>query len=232
MFTARRMGITSPLQPYPSLALGVFPVSPMEMATAYATLANGGFRVTPYTVSEIRDAREGSVRRNQARTERAVSPQIAFQMTDLLTSVLAPNGTGYPVHGYLHGQAAAKTGTTNTDAWMVGFTPNTVCAVWVGYDDNRPLSTAEAHLAAPIWAKFMGTAQLRNKSEWFTPPRGLIARAIDPASGLLATDTCGTTETDYFISGTEPVQPCPLHPATKHEPRKHNWLFGWLSKWL
>jgi len=231
---AHDMGLTSNLSPYPSLALGVFPTSPLEMATAYATLANGGYRVTPYTVSEVRAAEKGKVYQTEPTHTRVVSPQVAYQMTDLLTSVLQPHGTGYAVHQYLHNIAAAKTGTTDTDVWMVGYTPNIVCAVWVGYDNNRPLGNADAHLAGPIWAKFMGTAQAHSPTSWYSAPAGLVKRTIDPLTAQLATDTCGATQTDYYAEGTEPTQFCALHPATQapKPPRLKRGLLPWLRKWL
>ncbi|MCL6548945.1 MAG: PBP1A family penicillin-binding protein [Alicyclobacillus sp.] len=229
---AHRMGIQSNLLPYPSLALGVFPVSPLEMAAAYAVLANGGYRVEPHTVSEVRVAGQGRVVEVRPARERVLAPQIAFQMSDLLTSVLQPHGTGYPVRAYLHAPAAAKTGTTDTDGWMVGYTPSVVCAVWVGYDDNRPISPAEAHLAPVIWAKFMGTAQQRLPAGWYAPPAGLVQRAIDPLSGDLATPACGVQEVDYFAAGTEPRLPCPLHaPAADAAAAKRS-LLDRIRRWL
>lgn len=231
--TAQDMGIHTQLLPYPSLALGVFPTSPIEMATAYATLANGGYRVTPYAVESLRGPKVDGAITTTPEKNQVISPQLAFQMTDLLTSVLQPNGTGYAVHGYLHGMAAAKTGTTDTDGWMVGYTPNVVCAVWVGYDDNRPLTLNEAHLASPIWAKFMGLAQQRLPAEWFTPPSGLVLRTVDPVTAQLATDTCKDTESDYFVKGTEPTEFCRLHPASRPptvlQPKS---FLHWLRTWL
>lgn len=230
---AHDMGIQSTLSPYPSLALGVFPTSPLQMATAYATLANGGYRVTPYTVTEVQAPALGKVYQTEASRVPVISPQVAYQVTDLLTSVLQPHGTGYAVHQYLHSMAAAKTGTTDTDVWMVGYTPNLVTAVWVGYDNNRPLSSVEGHLAGPIWAKFMGTAQAHLPAAWYTPPAGLVKRTIDPLSGQLATDTCGTTQTDYYTPGTEPTTSCTLHPAS-HLPStpEHRGFLPWLRRWL
>ncbi|MCF8565640.1 PBP1A family penicillin-binding protein [Alicyclobacillus tolerans] len=230
--TARQLGISSPLSPYPSLALGVFPVSPLEMATAYATLANGGHRISPFSVQEVRASRQGEVMQTTPTSKEALSPQVAFIMSDLLTSVLKVHGTAYGVKDYLHGPASGKTGTTDSDEWMVGYTPNVVCAVWVGYDDNRPLTNAEAHLAAPIWAKFMGTAQQRDPAEWFKAPEGVVRRVIDPVTAKLATDTCSTTEADYFLAGTEPTDPCPLHPASKRQTLGKSGFFKWLSKWF
>ncbi|WAH36901.1 transglycosylase domain-containing protein [Alicyclobacillus dauci] len=225
-----RMGISSTLKPYPSLALGVFPVTPLEMATAYATLANGGYKVSPYTVKEL-DSPGNSVQVHPEK-EHVVSPQIAYQMTDLLTSVMERNGTGYSVRNYLHNVAAAKTGTTDTDAWMVGYTPNLVCAVWVGYDTNKPLTVAESHLAAPIWAKFMGTAQSHMPYDGFRPVPGLTRVTLDPLTGKVATPLCRTTEVDYFIPGTEPAEPCPVHSPPKPDQPKGptNKLFEWFKK--
>ncbi|CAM3764158.1 transglycosylase domain-containing protein [Alicyclobacillus pomorum] len=230
--TAHRMGIDSQMKPYPSLALGVFPTSPLQVATAYATLANGGYRVTPFTVSEVRDDKTGDVWVSHPKADKALSRQVAFQMTDLLTSVFEPHGTGYSARQYLHGVAAAKTGTTKSDVWMVGYTPKLVCAVWVGYDDNRPLTLTESHLAAPIWAKFMGTAQQRLPSDWFKPPGGLVRKVIDPVTAGLATDKCSVTEADYFARGTEPEQPCPLHATPEDSAHKRPWYKSWLPHWF
>jgi 1A family penicillin-binding protein len=229
---ARKMGVQSPLKPYPSLALGVFPTSPLQMATAYAVLANGGYRVTPHTVREVRDARTGLIRQTQVNASRVLSPQVAFQMTDLLRSVFEPHGTGFGVRNYLHSPAAAKTGTTNTDAWMVGYTPKLVCAVWVGYDDNRRLTVRESHLAAPIWAKFMGTAAQRLPSDWYKPPAGLVWKAVDPATGQAATDSCPAKEVDYFIPGTEPASDCSLHPSSHALAEQHAWYQSLLPHWF
>jgi 1A family penicillin-binding protein len=228
--TARKLGITSPLRPYPSLALGVFPVSPMQMAAAYASLANGGQKVEPYTIERLESPDHGNVSGAPAPPVRVLAPELAFQVTDLLTSVLGDRGTGYPAHTYLRGPAAAKTGTTDTDAWMVGYTPNLVCAVWVGYDDNRKLSTAESHLAAPIWGKFMGAAQQHLPSGWFTPPPGLVKRTIDPLTGQLATGACVSKETDYFLPGTAPSDSCSLHPAVERTDAGTPWYRRWLPK--
>lgn len=230
--TAHKMGIHSDLAPYPSLALGVFPTSPLEMASAYAVLANGGFQIHPHAVSAVRDARLDKVLTAKVEKTQVVSPQVAFQMSDLLTSVIeSPNGTAHQAAGYLHGRASAKTGTTKSDAWIVGYTPNLVTAVWVGYDDNRPLSSVESHLAAPIWAKFMGTAQEHIPAQWYSPPAGLVKVSIDPATAKLATDTCATTEADYFVKGTQPTEECPLHPATK-KPAQQSWYERFVPKWF
>ena len=231
---AHRMGVHSPLQPYPSLALGVFPTSPLQMATAYATLANGGYQIAPYTVVQFRDAKTRQVYQTDPLHKPTISPQVAFQMTDLLTSVMGNHGTAHSVQNYLRHPVAAKTGTTDTDAWMVGYTPNLVAAVWIGYDNNRKLSLSEAHLAAPVWAKFMGMAEVHAPSAWFSPPPGVIARTIDPLTGALATSACAVTERDYFQPGTEPLNTCPLHPVEHQDwqPMPRHSLWARIRHWL
>lgn len=230
---AHRMGIQEHLDPYPSLALGVFPVTPLEMAGAYAILANGGNKVTPYAVEDVQTASRDTSANPQ--TEQVISPAIAYQMTDLMRSVVEPNGTGYAVHQYLHNVVAAKTGTTDTDAWMVGYTPKLVVAVWVGYDTNRPLTVAEAHLASPIWAKLMGTAQSHMPYDWYQPTHDLKRVTLDPLTGQVATPLCRATEVDYFKPGTEPTDSCSLHsiapPAQKARPLLPK-PFAWLKKWF
>lgn len=221
--TARKMGMTTALKPFPSMALGVFPTSPLQMATAYSVLANGGRTVTPYTVQQITSPMFPEPKEPTLHSTNVVSPQVAYQMSDLLRSVTDAGGTAHHVRGYLHGPVAVKTGTTNSDAWTVGYTPKLVCAVWVGYDDNTPLTVSESHLAAPLWAKFMGTAQQRLPSDWFSVPDGLVKRTIDPATGKLATEACGDTETDYFVKGQEPSEYCPLHPVLQ-SPEKSHWF--------
>jgi penicillin-binding protein 2D len=228
--TAKAMGIRSELHPYPALALGVFPTSPLQMATAYATLANGGYQVTPYMIHEVRSVHAGKVFQTDVEKTRTVDADVAYQMTDLLTSVFDRNGTGHAVKAYLHGPAAAKTGTTDTDAWMVGYTPNLVCAVWVGYDTNRALTTTESHFAAPIWAKFMGTAQVHAPSDWYQPPDNLVRVEIDPLTAKIATDKCAVKEVDYFIKGTEPTEYCPLHPSDTMESPDTSRIFTWLKR--
>ena len=116
--------------------------------------------------------------------------------------------------------AAGKTGTTNDyrDAWFVGYTPRLVTGVWVGYDEPRTIMRGgyAAELAVPLWARFMINATREDKREWFRPPPGIVAVDVDTASGRLATDDCrrapnATVRTEYFASGTEPIDLCPLH---------------------
>lgn len=223
METARQLGIESPLQPYPSLALGTFPVSPLEMVRAYAALANGGHKVTLHSISSIEDAYHYTIYENQPTSEQVADERLTFILTDLMKSVFEPGGTAARVAAMLDRPAAAKTGTTDTDAWMIGYTPDLVTAVWVGYDKDRLLSQSDARVAAPIWAAFMQKALQGHPKNDFTVPNGLFKVAIDPASGQLATANCPTRHEEYFVAGTEPTEECSLHPASFSGKMKKKW---------
>ncbi|HEX7055578.1 MAG TPA: PBP1A family penicillin-binding protein, partial [Bacilli bacterium] len=134
---ARKLGITSPLKPLPSLALGAFPVSPFEMASAFAVIANQGLFVKPQAIQKIVDGKGHVLYEAKKRQERVVDAAHAYVLTNLLESVFAPGGTGARVSSMLNRPVAGKTGTTDTDAWMVGFTPELVTAVWVGHDQGK-----------------------------------------------------------------------------------------------
>lgn len=212
--TAKALGIQSEMQPYPSLALGTFPASPMEMVKAYAALANGGYKVEPHAVARIEDAYEQKLIEFETDREAILDPGAAFILTDLMRSVYTdPHGTGYRVHDRFNRPVAGKTGTTDTDAWMIGYTPDLVTAVWVGYDKDRLLSPVESHVPAPIWADFMQAAHAKLPVQDFQPPGNVVEAYIDPNTGLLATENCPTKRREYFLAGTEPTDWCNEHPS-------------------
>ena len=165
--TAQKLGIRSDLKPYLSLALGTFEVSPYEMASAYATLANGGVHCAPFAIDRIVDAGGKTVVRNDPQCARVLDEKIAAQADAILQGVVT-RGTGRR-NGQIGRPAAAKTGTTDDykDAWYTGFTPNFATAVWMGYpkDRTRPLYNIHGYpevfggsLPAMIWSKFMRVA--------------------------------------------------------------------------
>jgi 1A family penicillin-binding protein len=217
--TAKALGIDSPMKPYPSLALGVFPASPLEMVKAYAALANGGYKIEPYAIKSIENTFAGEVKTFEPQKEQVIDPGSAFILTDMMKSVLTdPHGTGYRVHETFNRPVAGKTGTTDTDAWMIGYTPQLLTAVWVGYDKDRLLSATESHLAAPIWADFMKAAHEGLPEKDFPVPSNVIESYIDPATGQMATENCPVKRREYFLVGTEPTDWCEEHPSRKTHP--------------
>ena len=185
---AHKLGITSELKPYLSLALGTFEVSPYEMASAYATLANGGVHCKPFAIDRILDAGGKSVLRNDPDCTQALDAKIAAQANAILQGVVS-RGTGR-ANGKIGRPAAAKTGTTDDykDAWYTGFTPQFSTAVWIGYpkDRTRPLYNIHGlpkvfggSLPAMIWSRYMRAAHAGLPIARFPAPPG-ITKAVVP----------------------------------------------------
>jgi 1A family penicillin-binding protein len=208
---ARRLGVTSPLGAVPSLALGTFPVSPFEMAAVYAVFAGGGVRVEPAAVLRIEDRKGNVLYEASPRREQILSPALAYVVTDLLTSVFDPGGTAHRIRHMLHRPVAGKSGTTASDAWFVGYTPDLVAAVWVGHDRGRSVTSTEAHRAAPIFAAFLESALEGVPPRPFPMPEGVVRANVDPRTGMLAAPDCPEKNLETFLAGTEPVEHCPLH---------------------
>ncbi len=218
---AQRFGLSADMHPYPSLALGVFPESAYDLARAYAIFANGGFLVQPHYFTSIRDASGHAIYQPSAARLLVESPVTCCIITDMLQNVMQPGGTGYRVSHMIPGPIAAKTGTTDTDAWIVGYTHKTVCAVWVGYDRMRPIDGVQSHLAAPIFASVMKAAYAEEPQGSFVQPPGVTKMAIDPETGQRATPACPIVEQDVFATGTEPTSTCSVHPDPKSGLSQH-----------
>jgi penicillin-binding protein 1B len=206
--TAESCGLDVP-RAYPSMALGTNEATPLEMAGAYTAFANGGTALRPIPVKSIRSA-SGGLSNISATSGRAFSPQVAYLMTSLMQSVV-DQGTAARLRGYgLQSALAGKTGTSN-DGWFVGYTPNLVCAVWVGYDDNTDINMKASDTALPLWADFVKAAleigpELGGDN--FARPSGIVEVEIDPTTGLRATPECAAQRTEIFIAGTEPIAEC------------------------
>ncbi len=204
--TARRMGITSPLEPVLSLALGTNEVTPLEMASAYGTLATLGIHADPFGVVKVVD-RDGRVLEERTpRRQLALSADVAYVLTDLLKGVIL-RGTGTAAN--IGRPAAGKTGTTDDyrNAWFIGYTPRLVAAVWVGNDDNTPMRrVVGGTVPARIWAAFMRAALADLPPEDWTPPEGVVVATVCGTSGRLATSQCPDPRREVFVRGTEPTE--------------------------
>jgi len=213
---ARRNGITSPLSPVPSIALGAEGVTPVELVAAYAPFANGGMRVKPRLVTRV-EAPDGTLLWS-AEVQHAVvamDPQDAFEMTQMLQGVVN-FGTGKAIRDMgITSPVAGKTGTTNSgeDVWFVGYTPTLVAGVWFGYDQPRQISfnASGGRLAAPAWAEMYQSGWHEPRGSTFVAPAGMVSAVVDPQSGEIATEWCPSHVRQWFKPGKEPQTGCHLH---------------------
>lgn len=191
---ARRCGITSPLAPVYSLALGTSGVSPLEMASAFATFATGGVRHAPFWIRRVEDPLGRVLEEHIVRGERSLDASIDYQVVNMMRGVLT-TGTGRVVRrAGFDLPAAGKTGTTDNfrDAWFTGFTPTLSVSVWVGYDrgvsmrDVNGVGITGGRGAAPIWADFMIKATSGEPAREFTVPSDIHFASVDPINGAIA----------------------------------------------
>lgn len=206
---AQKLGITSKLSPVPSLALGTSPVSPLEMASAFSVIAAGGQRTPPVAILQVTDAAGRVLYESpQTKADTVVEPAAAYVLTRLMESVFENGGTGNRVSATIKRPVAGKTGTTNTDAWLVGFTPELSTAVWVGYDQGKAISTSDGRRAAPIFAQFTEQALASVPPKIFSVPDQVVSVYINPETGKLAGNGCEEKRLEVFIQGTEPTEVC------------------------
>jgi penicillin-binding protein 1A len=215
---ARTLGLSTPVPLYPSVFLGSAEVIPAEFAAAYATLGNGGYRVTPRVISRIEDARGNVLWRAPQTAQHVLDPGVAYLATSLMEEVV-DRGTGTAVRreGFWL-PAAGKTGTTNDarDVWFVGMTPDLAAAVWFGFDQPKQImpNAFGGNMAAPVWARTMKAAYAtRPAPQPWTPPSSLVSMPVDVRSGGAATEDCPPEDIriEHFVPGTEPTEYCPVH---------------------
>jgi membrane peptidoglycan carboxypeptidase len=207
---AEKAGLTKVPQ-VPSLALGVAEATPLQMASAYTSFANRGRRIAPISVKRVTTKDGATLFESHAETRDVMSPQVAYILTTMMQDVL-DRGTGSRVRqmGFT-GVAAGKTGSSR-DAWFAGYTPNLVCVVYVGFDDNSDIKLTGGVIAAPIWADFMIRA-LKVRPELggsFEDPGGLVVCDIDPTTGVAPSEASTGSRREIFLAGTEPTGAQPL----------------------
>lgn len=199
---------------YPSMALGTMEVTPLQLAAAYASFANGGRRVEPVFIDRIVSGEEKTLYTAPETEEKILSEQTAYMITDMLEAVVE-RGTARKASGALGSNVAfaGKTGSSN-DGWFVGYTPNLVTVVWVGTDGNDDLHATGGEIALPLWVDFM-RASIQSRPEFggsaFPMPRGLTSVVVDPETGMLADQYCPTSERVVMKSSSVSNIKCLLH---------------------
>lgn len=226
--TTKQFNITSELPNVPSLALGSASIPLTEMVQAYGILANEGKNVQAHTITKIENsAGEVIYSRKPPQDEQILDPAKTFVLNYLMMGMFDRrlNGymdvTGSSIIDQLTRTYAGKSGTTDTDNWMIGYSPLITTGVWTGFDDNRPLQkTSEKSLAKQIWAKAIESAHEDKEDASFEVPPGIEKAIIDPQTGLLATANCPIRRATYFETGTAPTEYCTDHSSNKTQPKK------------
>lgn len=210
--TLQRFGFNHEFRPYPSLALGAQNVNLLELVKGYSTFANEGRQAMPMAITHIEDRQGNILVSEEPKVSQVLDPAHTFILNRMLRSVFEPGGTGYRVSSQLTRPVAGKTGSTDTDGWMIGYTPQLVAGVWVGYDQERKINhNNDGRLAADMWAEFIEAALENQMPALFTAPEGVVGAYINPDNGKLATEHCPEKRLLYFKEGTEPTQFCDVH---------------------
>jgi penicillin-binding protein 1A len=209
--TAQRLGIHERLEPWPSLPLGAFEVTLLEMTSAYSVFANQGLAFQPFEFERVTDANGDVLERTRPEAREVESPQSAFQLLQMLKGV-TQRGTGASAAS-LKLNIAGKTGTTSdfTDAWFIGMSPRYTVGVWVGNDLKTTLGDGMegAKVALPIWIRILqmmkDAGRLDPNADFETPPN-VVFTAVDYDTGLKATPASPRPILEAFVSGSQPIE--------------------------
>jgi len=220
---ARKMGLNTPLPDNLAVMIGAADTTLEDLTAAYAPFDNGGWRVTPFLITQVRDARQRVLETDAPQRAEVITPALAYVMTSLLEGVIKEGtASGAKALGWTR-PSAGKTGTTNdgADAWFVGYTPQLLAGVWVGADDHRPLWVYGSSAALPVWADFMEQASKDYAEQDFVKPPGVVTAVVDPKTGLLARWDSPNREAEVFLPGTAP---------TRYDPVRARGLKGWFER--
>ncbi|MBN1930402.1 MAG: PBP1A family penicillin-binding protein [Desulfobacterales bacterium] len=212
--TATEYHFSTPLQPYPSLALGAFEMIPIEIARAYCVFAADGVQTYPLSLKSVSDENGKIIQRKHMKIERLISPAKAFLMNSMLESVVTEGTAQSLKNRGIAWPLAGKTGTTNNyrDAWFVGYTPDILALVWVGFDNGDPVFATGSAAALPIWADLITAIPHCISKDGFNMPTGVVKKSICAESGELAIkNRCPTSLDEFFLAENVPMTYCKVH---------------------
>ena len=212
--TASVFGFSTPLKPYPSIALGAFEVVPLELARAYCAFAADGILPVPLSLKEVLDESGKILERRHMSVQGVTTPGKAFLITSMLRSTVE-QGTARSLKDMgIRFPAAGKTGTTNEfkDGWFVGYTPEVMALIWVGFDDGTSLQAPASALTLPLWADLMSAIPHHVSGSWFKTPPDIVVETVCKESGQRALASgCPLTLEEYFLAENTPKERCTLH---------------------
>jgi 1A family penicillin-binding protein len=219
---AGKMGLQLRKENGLSLALGSDEVTLSDLVLAYTPLASGGMRPEARVIIRVYDSKRRTWTETPPAITTVISPEVAYVTTQMMKDVMT-YGTAKSLRKFSQAHpSAGKTGTTDDyrDAWFVGYTPQVITGVWVGYDKPRPggKGFTGGAVAAPVWERFMRKAVAAKPATDFPRPDAVVSVTIDPATGYLATENCPKKREEYYIAGSEPDVYCPVHGGSDVKP--------------
>ena len=207
----KRVGITSNIEPIPSLALGSEEISLIEMVSAYSTLASEGYKTKTHFINKIEDSNGNILYKNNESKELILNPSLVYIMNQILTSTYNYNfidynyPTCYDITNKLTKKYSIKTGTTDTDHLIFGYNKDLVVGIWSGYDDNRPTLTSDGKQIKFMWADIVENYMKDKESSWYELPSDVVGVLVNPISGEIANKNTKSPTMFYYIKGTEPT---------------------------
>ena len=208
---ANRLGITSKMQNVPSLALGTSEINNLELIGAYSTFANLGYKIKPHLITKIEDSNGNVLYEANEEKESILNSSLVFILNNLLTNTYDSTfiDYNYPtvigISKKLSRKYSIKSGTTATDSWTVGYTPEVVMSIWIGYDDNREITNKDYMYTKNIFADTMEEYLKDTKENWYELPNNVVGVLVDPISGLPAEENTQKKKILYYLKGTEPT---------------------------
>ncbi|WP_064091977.1 transglycosylase domain-containing protein [Rossellomorea aquimaris] len=222
-----KFGLTTKVKKYPSSALGTSGARVIDMVNAYSIFANGGYKVKPVFITRVEDWSGNVIYEEKNKKKQVLDSDTAFVMTHMLSGIFDPKlndystVTGIQIRKDATRHYAGKSGTTNTDNWMIGYSPQLTAGVWTGYDQGKEISLVnDKYYAKKIWVHFMEEALKNEPVKAFRPTKGVVGVAVNPHNGKLATKDCPVQRFTYFVKGTEPTEYCTEHIKDTDTPKQ------------
>lgn len=207
---SNRLGIGNRLEAVPSLALGTEEISLMSMVSAYSAFANMGYKVEGHLIKKIEDSKGNILYEYKNEKVNILNESLVFILNEMLTYTYDKDFINYnyptliSLAPRMTNKYAIKSGTTNTDMWIIGYNKNAVLGVWTGYDDNRNFDNNVSGFHKDIWIETMEGYLKDKKNTWYEAPNNIIGVIVDPITGALVNDESKKGKIFYFLKGTEP----------------------------
>lgn len=213
---SRRLGITAKLDEVPSLPLGTASINIIEMASAYSSFANEGYKVDGYLISKVEDLRGNVLYERKNKKENILNKSLTFILSDLLTSTYDSSfiDYNYPtalgIAPKIKHKLALKSGTTDTDSWSIGYNKEITTAIWVGYDDNKSLNVSDFKYSKNIWVDTIEGYLKNHEDSWYKQPSNVVGVLVNPITGRPAKESDEHKKIMYYVRGTEPTDADPV----------------------